>query len=61
MDKLVITIENEDSKKFGDTLRKEMGKTLVKTLVVAIELEKVESVGETLKDYRGWGTSEHAI
>ena len=53
MDKLVITIENEDSKKFGDTLRKEMGKTLVKTLVVAIELEKVESVGETLKDYRG--------
>ena len=36
-----------------------MGKTLVKTLVVAIELEKVESVGETLKDYRGWGTSEH--
>ena len=47
---LAITIENEDSKKFGDTLCKEMGKTPVKTVVVAIELEKVESVGETLKD-----------
>ena len=50
MDMLVITIEDEDSEKFADTLGKEMGKALVKTLVVAIELEKVETVGETLKD-----------
>ena len=44
------TIENEDSEKFGDTLCKEMGKALVKRLVEGIELEKVETVGETLKD-----------
>ena len=57
---LVITIEDEDSEKFADTLGKEMGKALVKTLVVAIELEKVETVGETLKDLWGRGTSKHA-
>lgn len=50
MDTLVITIEDEDSEKFGDTLGKELGKARVKTLVEAIELEKVKTVGETLKD-----------
>ena len=47
---LLITIEDEDSKKFGDTVAKEMGKALVETPVEAIELEEVETVGEKLKD-----------
>ena len=34
---LLITIEDEDSEKFGDTLAKEMGKALVETPVEAIE------------------------
>ena len=47
---LLITIEDEDSEKFCDTLAKEMGKKLVQTPVEAIELEMVETVGEKLKD-----------
>lgn len=47
---LLITIEDEDSEKFCDTLAKEMGKALVETPVELIELEKVETVGEKLKD-----------
>ena len=50
MDTPLITIEDEDSKKFGGTLGKEIGKALVKTPVEAIKLEKVETVRETLKD-----------
>lgn len=46
----LITIEDEDFEKVGDTLAKEMGKALVETPVEAIELEKVETVGERLKD-----------
>ena len=47
---LLITFEDEDSEKFCDTLAKEMGKALVETPVEVIELEKVETVGEKLKD-----------
>ena len=47
---LLFTIEDENSKKFGDTVAKEMGKALVETPVEAIELEKVETVGQKLKD-----------
>ena len=46
----LITIEHEDFEKFGDTIAKEMGKALVETPVEAIKLEKVETVGERLKD-----------
>ena len=46
----LITIEDEDFEKFNDTLAKEMGKALVETPVEAIKLEKVETVGERLKE-----------
>ena len=47
---LLITIEDENSEKFGDTVAKEMSKALVETPVEVIELEKVETVGQKLKD-----------
>ena len=50
MDTLLITIEDENSVNFCDTVGKEIGKALEKTLVEAIQLEKVKTVGETLKD-----------
>ena len=56
---LLITIEDENSEKFGDTVAKEMSKALVETPVEVIEMEKVETVGQKLKDLRGRGTSEH--
>ena len=44
------TIAVVEAEKFGDTLGKEMGKALFITLVEEIQLEKVVTVGETLKD-----------
>ena len=44
------TIGVMEAEKFGDTLGKEIGKAFFITLVEEIELEKVETVGETLKD-----------
>ena len=44
------TIGVMEAEKFGDTLCKEIGKAFFITLVEEIELEKVETVGEALKD-----------
>lgn len=40
----------DESKKVGDTIGQDKGKTLSKTLVEAVEVVKVQTFGNTLSD-----------